>query len=231
LIHVLYFSDRDVKRKLFERVEAAKRPLLVTATRHGKQMTAIEAREPFASIERQLGDVVDQVVVADEGTVEGMWRDPVTDLADALFPDDSKKAYAAATGWMLLVGGRPKAVVKKRGSKDDLWRVQEALSKVDASVPPPSASRKPRIEDQPTDPRARAPKPRVATGSKDPYGLLGIARDATPAEAKKAFRALISQYHPDKVAHLAEEFRVLAETRTRQILEAWQQVEQELAEK
>ena len=48
------------------------------------------------------------------------------------------------------------------------------------------------------------------------------------AEAKKAYRALLVQYHPDKVAHLANEFKALAETRTRAIVEAWEAVQREL---
>ena len=36
------------------------------------------------------------------------------------------------------------------------------------------------------------------TGSKDLYEVLGVARGATPADLKKAYRTLAQQYHPDK---------------------------------
>jgi hypothetical protein len=62
----------------------------------------------------------------------------------------------------------------------------------------------------------------------DPWALLGIPRGSSYEEAKKAYRALILQYHPDKVAHLAPEFRTLAEARTRDINEAFRVLEQEL---
>ena len=55
--------------------------------------------------------------------------------------------------------------------------------------------------------------------------MIGIARGTPLAEAKKAYRLLIAQYHPDKVSHLAPEFQELADIRTRQILEAWQRIE------
>jgi DnaJ-domain-containing protein 1 len=57
--------------------------------------------------------------------------------------------------------------------------------------------------------------------------VLGIAPGTPKDEARKAFRALIAQYHPDKVAHLAPEFHALAERRTREILEAWAEVERD----
>ncbi|HWY86574.1 MAG TPA: DnaJ domain-containing protein, partial [Gemmataceae bacterium] len=33
---------------------------------------------------------------------------------------------------------------------------------------------------------------------KDPYEILGITRDATEGEAKRNFRLLAKQYHPDR---------------------------------
>jgi hypothetical protein len=239
VIEVLYFSDRDVRRKLFERVGAATRLLLVTGTRHGAAMSAVAGREPFVSLDEAFGDVLDQLVVADEGAIEGMWRDPLGDLADALFPDDRKAAYAAATGYLLLHGGAVKATVKKQGAPDDdRWFIQAAVAKLEHGVPPPDPARKPgpgrkkRSAERPADtqadrPTPPRPRPAAKQPAADAWAVLGIARGTPLAEAKKAFRALISQYHPDKVAHLAPEFRELADRRTRLILEAWEQVEAE----
>jgi DnaJ like chaperone protein len=60
--------------------------------------------------------------------------------------------------------------------------------------------------------------------TKDPYAVLGVARNASPDEIKSAYRRLAGQYHPDKVIHLGEEFRELAEKRFKEIQEAYQEL-------
>lgn len=258
MLEVLLFSQKDVKARLLERA-AAPGVLLVTGVRHSAQMRAIPEREPFRSLERLFGDVLTVVVVADDGTPEGMWRDPVGDLADRLYPQDRAAAYAAASGYLVLVDGEPDAVVKKSADPlADAWFVQEALAAAHPDIPRPDPARKPRKEkaapEAGADPRsARDPagagassrhRESAARGSRqdrmdpgegvevgwseDPWALLGITQEVSLAEARKAFRALIAQYHPDKVAHLAPEFRALAEKRTRQIVAAWEHVEREL---
>ena len=57
-----------------------------------------------------------------------------------------------------------------------------------------------------------------------PYAVLGIERGATEEEIKKAYRRLAATYHPDKVSHLGEEFRSLAERRFKEIQAAYQQL-------
>ena len=59
-------------------------------------------------------------------------------------------------------------------------------------------------------------------GPKDPYTMLGIGRNASAEEIKKAYKQLVNKYHPDKVQHLGEEFRALAEKRFKEIQEAYQ---------
>jgi hypothetical protein len=51
--------------------------------------------------------------------------------------------------------------------------------------------------------------------------LLGLTPGFTQAELATAYRAAIKMNHPDKVAALADAFRLLAEQRTRQINEAY----------
>jgi len=62
--------------------------------------------------------------------------------------------------------------------------------------------------------------------SSDPYTVLGIERSASDEQLKKAYRDLVGQYHPDKVAHLGEEFKRLAEERFKQIQQAYQKIQQ-----
>ena len=54
------------------------------------------------------------------------------------------------------------------------------------------------------------------------YEILGVSRGATPEEIKKAYRTLSMQYHPDKVSHLGEEFKRVAEEKMKEINAAYQ---------
>lgn len=58
----------------------------------------------------------------------------------------------------------------------------------------------------------------------DPYTILGVAPDASRDEIKSAYRRLAAQYHPDKVQHLGAEFQELAETRFKEIQQAYDQL-------
>jgi DnaJ-domain-containing protein 1 len=259
VVHVLYFSDRQVRDKLFALVDGTRGLLLVKGVRHGKDMRPPQEREPFDTLEASFGHVLTQVIVADEGSVEGMWRDPLGDLAERLYPRNREQAYTAASNYLLIENGRPRAVVRKRETpREELWYLQEALSQLSAHIPAPDPARKPGPRRAPAPKATRRPPPsREATpprgtraqawyepepepefddapapppplARQDPWKVLGIAPGTSKEEARRAFRALVAQYHPDKVAHLAPEFQELAERKTRALLEAWEQLEKEL---
>jgi len=59
----------------------------------------------------------------------------------------------------------------------------------------------------------------------DPYRELGVSTDATAAEIDLAYRRLMSQYHPDKVAGAAPELRRQAERRASQINAAYDRIQ------
>jgi len=71
----------------------------------------------------------------------------------------------------------------------------------------------------PSGPGAPAPTDRLA----DAYAALGVSAASSPAEIKRAYRRLISQNHPDKLAArgLPESMRAVAEERSREINAAY----------
>lgn len=54
----------------------------------------------------------------------------------------------------------------------------------------------------------------------DAYKVFGIASTATDDEVRKAYRKLVLQYHPDKVAHLGEEAKANATKKLQEINKA-----------
>ena len=53
------------------------------------------------------------------------------------------------------------------------------------------------------------------------YSVLGVSKDATAADIKKAYRTASKENHPDKVMHLGEEFRKVAEEKMQKINQAY----------
>ena len=79
--------------------------------------------------------------------------------------------------------------------------------------PPPAAPKPPpAFEAPPTQPRV----PHWA-------GVLEIPPDAGVDEIREAYRRLIGQYHPDKVASLGRELQELAESKSKAITLAYQE--------
>ncbi len=59
----------------------------------------------------------------------------------------------------------------------------------------------------------------------DPYAVLGLRDDASEAEIDRAYRRLITQYHPDRLNGAAEELREQAETKAREINAAYDHIQ------
>ncbi|MFQ5351798.1 MAG: DnaJ family molecular chaperone, partial [Candidatus Binatia bacterium] len=56
----------------------------------------------------------------------------------------------------------------------------------------------------------------------DALAMLGLQRGASPEDIKRAWRKLSMENHPDRAAHLGEEFRKLAGERMSQINKAYE---------
>jgi DnaJ like chaperone protein len=65
---------------------------------------------------------------------------------------------------------------------------------------------------------AKAPK---APKALDAYSVLGIPPSASSDAIKAAYRERMSEYHPDKVAHLGEELQKLAHAKSQEIQHAY----------
>jgi len=58
----------------------------------------------------------------------------------------------------------------------------------------------------------------------NPYRELGLTSEATDAEIERAYRKLISQYHPDKLGGAAPELQQQAEQKSRRINAAYDRI-------
>jgi len=56
------------------------------------------------------------------------------------------------------------------------------------------------------------------------YEVLGIDKNATDEEVKKAYRQMAVRYHPDKVASLGEEYQKGAKEKFQKIQEAYDNI-------
>lgn len=57
------------------------------------------------------------------------------------------------------------------------------------------------------------------------YEILGVPNGASTKECKLAYKRLMSKFHPDKVQHLDEEWRNLAEEKCKSFTKAWSIIE------
>ena len=75
---------------------------------------------------------------------------------------------------------------------------------------------------------AQAERPRAAETprSEDPWQVLEIKPGASQEEIRAAYKVQLLKYHPDRVAHLGEEFQHLAYSKTLAIQQAYTTLKQ-----
>ena len=59
------------------------------------------------------------------------------------------------------------------------------------------------------------------------YKILGLKSSDTDNEVKKTYRKMAAKYHPDKVAHLGEDLKNLAEEKFKSLNDAYQNIKKE----
>jgi len=62
------------------------------------------------------------------------------------------------------------------------------------------------------------------------YAILGLSPEAGFSEIKAAYRKLSMKYHPDKVGHLGEEFKEVAEEKMKEINNAYEYLKRKFAQ-
>ena len=70
------------------------------------------------------------------------------------------------------------------------------------------------------------PTPGYSGRYRSPHELLGVESGASQEEISSAYRKLVQQYHPDRVADLGPELREVAEQRMKEINAAYQELKQ-----
>ena len=59
------------------------------------------------------------------------------------------------------------------------------------------------------------------------YNVLGVSSDSPNQEIKKAYRKMANKYHPDKIAHLGDEFKDIAQEKFKSVSEAYQKIKKD----
>ena len=59
------------------------------------------------------------------------------------------------------------------------------------------------------------------------YSVLGISSDSEDLEIKKAYRKMANKFHPDKIAHLGEDFKDNAQEKFKSVTEAYHKIKKE----
>lgn len=63
-----------------------------------------------------------------------------------------------------------------------------------------------------------------SSNQKDPYKVLGISKDATDEDVRKAYRKMAMKYHPDRVAGMGEEMQRNAAEQMKEINQAYDEI-------
>lgn len=59
------------------------------------------------------------------------------------------------------------------------------------------------------------------------YSVLGISSNSEDLEIKKAYRKMANKFHPDKIAHLGEDFKDIAQEKFKSVTEAYHKIKKE----
>tara|TARA_Y100001960_G_C14686473_1_gene834056 strand:- start:600 stop:1316 length:717 start_codon:yes stop_codon:yes gene_type:complete len=59
------------------------------------------------------------------------------------------------------------------------------------------------------------------------YKVLGVSLESSNQDIKKAYRKMANKYHPDKIAHLGDDFKDIAQEKFKSVSEAYQKIKKD----
>ena len=62
---------------------------------------------------------------------------------------------------------------------------------------------------------------------RDYYEVLGVDKKASADDIKRAYRRMAMKYHPDKVSHLGEDFKKVAQEKFRKVKDAYDKIKKQ----
>ena len=59
------------------------------------------------------------------------------------------------------------------------------------------------------------------------YSVLGVSKSSSDQEIKRAYRKMANKYHPDKIAHLGDDFKDIAQDKFKSVSDAYQKIKKD----
>jgi DnaJ like chaperone protein len=59
------------------------------------------------------------------------------------------------------------------------------------------------------------------------YNVLGVSKSSSDQEIKIAYRKMANKYHPDKIAHLGDDFKDIAQDKFKSVSDAYQKIKKD----
>ena len=59
------------------------------------------------------------------------------------------------------------------------------------------------------------------------YNVLGISSNSSNQDIKRAYRKMANKYHPDKIAHLGDDFKDIAQEKFKSVTEAYHKIKKD----
>jgi hypothetical protein len=172
--------------------------ILVMAMQFAPMLVIFDDMKPIAALKTSLRGFMRNALAL---TVYGLLLLPFAVVA----------SLPVMLGWLFLL---PVIITSLYAIYSDLFPVQvqgESKSNASSTVKDPPGSK--------SEPDTNS----AGVSGVSWYNILGVDPNSSTEEIRRTYKSLMSQYHPDKVASLGEELRVLAEKKAKEINAAYKE--------